>query len=462
MMAGLLLAGGLYGASRLGALPRLLADWRAFQAWRAEQAAFDSSTAPPVTPEPMLQSTPLAGACYALAQPPAHLQTTLSWLARNDADDSYAFPIGWYRNKHAEASLCRGAFVGDTNHILISGMSDSGKDNLALNMLLTLALRNSPERLQVGVIDGKGLDFNRWQDRAHTWRLALKPEEIRPAMEALSAERERRRDVLAAVGVSKWETYPGHDLPLLVIYISELSLLEDAVGGRELGQWLNGELAAGRAFGIRYIIATQTASNYATRWRSQIGLYLAGFQPSESQDAPNTGLTTRELHSHQALPPSKLPAPPAGAGVFTAVHGRECITVRASYLSDEQRSAWLQRLPAAPPVVEAATTPELVPEDAVSASHSAITPLLPATTTRTIPDATHVDKAHAEQEKVVVAPPADVPLAEREKILALKRQGLSSRKIELEVYGFVGGRAYACVNKVLTWARSNEPVMRAA
>src|SRR3712207_4975213 len=114
-------------------------------------------------------------------------------------------------------------------------------------------------------------------------------------MEALGAERERRRAILAAAGASKWERYRGDDLPLLVVYISELSLLEDATGGRELGQWLNSELAAGRAFGIRYIIATQTASNYATRWRSQIGVYLAGFQPSDSQDAPNTGLTTREL-----------------------------------------------------------------------------------------------------------------------------------------------------------------------
>jgi hypothetical protein len=409
-----------------------------------------------VNAEPALDCTALVGSCYALARPPAHLQHTLSWLAHHDAGDPYAFPIGWYRNKHDRPSLCRGSFVGDTTHVLISGMSDAGKDNLALNILLTIALRNSPDRLQVGVIDGKGLDFTGWQDKAHTWRLALKPEEIRPAMEALSAERERRREVLAAAEASKWETYIGSDLPLLVVYISELSLLEDATGARELGQWLNSELAAGRAFGIRYIIATQTASNYATRWRSQIGLYLAGVQPSESQDTPNTGLTARELETHQALPPSKLPAPPAGAGVFTAVHGRECITVRASYLSDEQRRAWLQRLPVAPQPAEAPTAPEQGSECAVSASLSAIAPLLPAPASAATSALVDVGEPDPEEVVVAVAPPPDVPPAERDKILALKREGLSSRKIEQAVYGFNGGRAYACVHKVITWAKLND------
>jgi hypothetical protein len=111
---------------------------------------------------------------------------------------------------------------------------------------------------------------------------------------------------------------------------------------------LNSELAAGAALGIRYIIATQTVSNFDTRWRSQISLYLAGFQPSQTQDQPNTGLSTHEIRAAGGVPPSALPAPPAGAGIFTAVSGGEAVTVRAGLLDDAQRQRWLARLPAAP------------------------------------------------------------------------------------------------------------------
>ena len=183
-------------------------------------------------------------------------------------------------------------------------------------------------------------------------------------MRALTAERERRGELLRAAGVSKWEGYRGGDLPLLVVYVSELSLLQDATSKAELEQWLNSELAAGRAFGIRYIIATQTASNFATRWRSQVSLFLAGVQPSDSQDEPNTGLRTAEIRKLGAVPPSDLPGPPDGAGVFCAVCGRQVTNVRAPYLSDAQRRRWLQLLPdrvpvPTEPVLDSAVWPDL-------------------------------------------------------------------------------------------------------
>jgi hypothetical protein len=169
--------------------------------------------------------------------------------------------------------------------------------------------------------------------------------DIKPTMEALSRERERRGRILRQAEVSKWENYTGDDVPLLVCYISELSLLEDATSKAELTTWLNAELTAGAAFGMRYIVATQTASNFATRWRSQISLYLAGFQPSQTQDQPNTGLTTKELSAAGGIPPSALRPYPDGAGVFTAVHGREVETIRTGYLTDAARRKVLARLP---------------------------------------------------------------------------------------------------------------------
>lgn len=115
--------------------------------------------------------------------------------------------------------------MGETNHVLISGASDSGKDNLAWWMLLSLGLAHpDPAQLQVAILDGKGLDFQPWAGKAQTWALASDPEEIPTVLRALSAERQRRKALLSSAGVSKWDHYQGGDLPLLVVFISELSL----------------------------------------------------------------------------------------------------------------------------------------------------------------------------------------------------------------------------------------------
>jgi hypothetical protein len=152
--------------------------------------------------------------------------------------------------------------------------------------------------------------------------------------------------MLDRAGVKKWETYTGGDLPLLVVYISELSLLADALPTRTaLEQWLNSELAAGRAFGIRFIVGTQNLSNYGTRWRSQISCFLATFQPDASQDAPNTGLDTKQIRERGAIPPSQLPGAPTGKGVFTLVCGGLVATLRFPFVTDEEIAARLDRMP---------------------------------------------------------------------------------------------------------------------
>ncbi|WP_345725017.1 FtsK/SpoIIIE domain-containing protein [Herpetosiphon gulosus] len=287
--------------------------------------------------------TPLAGAGNALAKPPADLRTTINELSKHTNGRRYFIPLGWSVSGLTGASL-----QGDVNHILISGMSNAGKDNAALGMLLSLALTHSPQELQIGLIDGKGLDWLGWRNKAHTWLLADEPERIGDAMAKLTNERRRRREILANADCANWDEYHGHDLPLLVVFISELSLLEDAVKARELGAWLNSELSAGRAFGIRYIIGTQNASNFETRWRGQISLHMASSQPNRAADEPNTGMATSDLEAIGVIPPSKLIAPPDGAGVFTVVQAPKAVTVRVPFLTKQHRKFLLDQLPDAP------------------------------------------------------------------------------------------------------------------
>ncbi|HEX6287899.1 MAG TPA: FtsK/SpoIIIE domain-containing protein [Herpetosiphonaceae bacterium] len=345
--------GGMYTLAQSFKLPRLYREWQAFQTWRqrSEGAAphagrsGHTSADRPVDPRPPAgPARRLPGAGAAMAHPPA-LTPTLAELLRLLPTARYRIPLGWSVTQEGRAVLSCGALVDDINHIGVTGQSDMGKDNAVRMILLALAALHNPSEVQMCILDGKGLDFADWKGKAHTWGVASDPEELKPLMEALTAERKRRRTILEAAGVKKWEQYRGGDLPLLVVYISELSLLADAAGNADLRRWLNSELAAGRAFGLRYIVATQNMSNHGTGWRSQIGLYLAAFQPDDSQDEPNTGMSTRQIAARGAVPPSQLPGPPLGKGVFTIVTGGMAATVRVPLIDEVELAARLGRMP---------------------------------------------------------------------------------------------------------------------
>lgn len=364
---------------------------------------------------------PVPGAGIALVQPP-DLRTTMHALEQNAPSARYRFPLGW-SCVAGRPALSQAAFVGDINHILLTAQSDGGKDTWAIGALLSLSALHSAHELQLCVIDGKGLDFVGWRGLPHAWRLALTPDEIAPAMRALSVERERRRQILSAAGVSKWEAYRGGDLPLLVTYVSELALLQDATSAKDLERWLNSELAAGRAFGMRYIVATQTASNFATRWRSQISLYVAGFQPSQSQDTPNTGLRTNEIVRSSAVPPSDLPAPPTGAGVFCIVHGRDAVNIRAPLIDDGERFRWLEVLRAASDASAHPDAEEVLPTQPESAANRVLN--VPGSGAAPL-----------------------VSEAERHAIIAAAQLEPSRRKVCQRVFNTTGGRAWEKVKQV--------------
>jgi len=337
----LLLAGLAFGTAQYF---KMRLEVNRLRAYITELEGVQNAPQPaPAKPIATLEPIALPNAGLALKSPPTSLQATLSHIQR--VGERYTFPLGWYTD-NGLVDLATARFTGDVNHILLTGQSDAGKDNAALNIILSLAATHTPQHVQFAIVDGKGLDWIDWQCKAHAWLVATEPEEISGAMESLTNERKRRRGILADAGVKKWDTYQGDDLPLLVVFVSELLLLQNAVGKANLTSWLNTELTASRAYGIRYIIATQTASNFDTQWRSQISLFLAGFQPTPTQDMPNVGMTTKDLEAIGAVAPSGLPAPANGAsGVFLALQGNTAVNVRTSFISDQHGDYWLAQLP---------------------------------------------------------------------------------------------------------------------
>ena len=468
MIIGLVVAAGMF----IGAKYRTLV--LEVQHLRAQIGATALTQVQPAAhPElSQLDAVALPGAGVALAKPPSDFRLVLSAIKAKSAG-RYRITLGWYLAPSG-AYLQTAELQGDVNHILITGQSDSGKDNAALGMLLALAHQYSPQRVQFAIIDGKGLDWAGWQHKAHCWHLAKSPEEISVAMDALTRERQRRLGILQAAGVSKWDTYTGDDLPLLVVFVSELLLLQSATSKSDLTNWLEIELTAARAFGIRYILATQTASNFSTQWRSQISLFLAGYQPSASQDAPNIGLSTNEVTG--GVPPSKLPAPGSGAaGVFCAVQGAAVVNVRTSYIADNQRDYVLAQLPEKAlqtprpkpaPTAQSTTMFDLlrsglplpIADDGVelfveppTASYRALesenrTSVELSNARRTLQDSRLLDILLTSYVELPL-PDDIVPFAEQRRIIEAAQSVKSKRQLAMKLYNTDGGQKY-------TWVRS--------
>lgn len=320
-------------------------------------------------PRVTAQAAPPALLCVqgtnALANPPG-LAESIRYMRETSADTPYLVPLGWHKAFGGQ-DLVHTTFVGETNNILITGQADSGKDSVVWWMFLCLAQQHTPQQVQFCVFDGKGLDWDAWEGKAHTWGLATRTQDIPELMRRISAERERRREIMRRKA-SKWESYKGGDLSLLVVFISELALLEvalkeEAVRMRALPQkerpagwtpldletWLSAETTSGRAFGLRYVIGTQSVSGMRTLWRSQTSLYMAAANPDPDLVEPNTNWTAKRLTTVGAVPPFKIPTGPGGSGVFTIVSGGQAVTARATYLDETQRYTALADLPDARP-----------------------------------------------------------------------------------------------------------------
>jgi S-DNA-T family DNA segregation ATPase FtsK/SpoIIIE len=487
----LLVAVGLVGLLKG---KKIYYEYRAFTAWRRGEYAAALGSGPVSTPPPSESSTlsappavidtrTLPGAGTALLNPPADLRTSLTFIKAR-ATKPYAFPLGWRLTSGGKPDCVYASLVGDVNHIALTGFTDSGKDSWAIQALLSMALTNTPDTLQLAIIDGKGgLSWIGWENKAHVWLMAEQPEDMRPAMDRLKAERERRQQILKAARCEKWEEYTGIDMPLMVVFVSELMLLQDATSKTDLADWLNTELTSARAAGIRYIVSGQTFTRLDTRWRSQIGLYIAGYQPRGDADEPNTSFTTKELRDLGAntdgaaigMPPSALPVPPTGSGVFTCVQGRTVLTVRAPYLNKEHR-LWLldrlpdrpaaaprlapvarpvmasagddamllqllqsgQALPIADEVLQTTTTGAIAHQKAIEASER---PVLLASSSSTVLSADDDDSS------LVVAPTL-VPPEEQRRILAAAQSAASRRQLSLKLYEATGGARYTWVQLV--------------
>ena len=171
---------------------------------------------------------------------------------------------------------------GTSQHVLISGKTGSGKSTLLHVLITNLALRYSPDELQLYLVDfKKGVEFKAYArcSLPHARVVAIESEREfgLSVLERLDAELRSRGDLLRRRGVQDVKGYraaePEARLPRILLIVNEFQELfvEDDRIAQEAALLLDRLVRQGRAFGIHVMLGSQTLGGAYTLARSTIG-----------------------------------------------------------------------------------------------------------------------------------------------------------------------------------------------
>ncbi len=149
-------------------------------------------------------------------------------------------------------------------HVLIAGTTGSGKSVLLNAFLSTLLFRNSPEDLQLLLIDTKRVEFSAYNDMPHLLHpVIVEPEKVLSSLKWAVEEMEKRYRILQKEKVKNLDSYnqlPNVEkIPYILILVDELA---DLMGysPNEVEKAVCRLAQMARAVGIHLVLATQRPS----------------------------------------------------------------------------------------------------------------------------------------------------------------------------------------------------------
>lgn len=267
-------------------------------------------------------------------------------------------PIGV---ESVEGHVVWGDFSSDGTliHALVAGQTGSGKDALLRLWFSTLTVQNTPEELQFVILDGK-ID---WLSPAlaESAYMAIKPAggikiekdkngkrvnvaqyDMANNLDWIFDEIERRTAKFTACGAVDLAGYrkrTGDQLPYIFVLASD-------VGGEfnsDLELLVQMLIMRGRSYGVRLIISMQNPVGENTRWRSQIGLIMSGYQQNPDHDRYILGTNVDRM----LVRPSQLPNPEesdASKGLFVVRLGSTQHLVRTAHLPEEDWYRYIENI----------------------------------------------------------------------------------------------------------------------
>jgi len=171
---------------------------------------------------------------------------------------------------------------GTSQHVLIAGKTGSGKSTLLHVLITTLAMRYSPDEVELYLVDfKKGVEFKTYARNMlpHARVIAVESEREfgLSVLQRLDAELRTRGDLFRGRGMQDLKSYrtaePDARLPRILLIIDEFQELfvEDDRIAQESALLLDRLVRQGRAFGIHVLLGSQTLGGAYTLARSTIG-----------------------------------------------------------------------------------------------------------------------------------------------------------------------------------------------
>lgn len=153
-------------------------------------------------------------------------------------------------------------------HILMSGTTGSGKSVIMKEMVLSLMMQHTPETLEVAFYDPKRVEFFDFIQSSFIHHHSTEYENVAPYINQLFDIFKYRKTLFSkhqCKNIQKYNDY-AHDnhletLPMHVVFIDEYTELYIALknnNNNETMKRLRGLLQQSRAYGIYFVIATQS------------------------------------------------------------------------------------------------------------------------------------------------------------------------------------------------------------
>lgn len=145
-------------------------------------------------------------------------------------------------------------------HMLVAGTTGSGKSVFLNGLITSLLMRNTPDDLQLFLIDPKMVEFKRFS-KLHYVKYVTDTQKAIGLLSKLCKEMDRRYAVMANAGCRNIDDFnkynPQERLPKLVLVIDEMADMMEGKSGKMVESNIVRLAQKARACGIHMVLATQ-------------------------------------------------------------------------------------------------------------------------------------------------------------------------------------------------------------
>ena len=238
---------------------------------------------------------------------------------------------------------------GTSQHVLISGKTGSGKSTLLHVLITNVALRYSPDEVELYLVDfKKGVEFKAYSRHQlpHARVIAIESEREfgLSVLQRLDAELRDRGDQFRRLGVQDLKSFrnaqPDEKLARILLMIDEFQELfvEDDRIAQEAALLLDRLVRQGRAFGIHVLLGSQTLGGAYSLARSTIGQMAIRIALQCSESDAHLILSEENTAARLLTRPGEAIYNDAN-GLFEGNHPFQIV-----WLSDDERDEYLHKL----------------------------------------------------------------------------------------------------------------------